>query len=78
MNFERKFLRAAAQFLQCRLELIPTARDAEGLMLGMWDQAGEMRLICHEAIQCLPIVRPASPKEPSKIAGGVLGYQEPA
>ena len=49
MNFERKFFRAAAEFLRCRLELIPHARDAEGLMLGMWDQAGEMRLICREA-----------------------------
>lgn len=61
MNFERKFFRAAAQFLRCRLELIPTARNAEGLMLGMWDQVGEMRLICQEA----------------RKGGGVLATQEP-
>jgi len=71
MNFERKFFRAAAEFLRCRLELIPHARDAEGLMLGMWDQAGEMRLICREARNGMGTFAAQEPREgPSERLGG--------
>jgi len=53
-EFERKFLKTATQFLRCRLELIPLAREAEGAMLGMWDWRGEMRIVCQEQTLSAP------------------------
>jgi hypothetical protein len=60
------------------LELIPHARDAEGLMLGMWDQAGEMRLICHEARNAVRVLATQEPQEgPSECPGGIQPSPRP-